>query len=292
MNESILAARNVAKSFDAHRVLDDISAEVRPGSVIGVLGKNGAGKSTLLEILLGFSPVSAGSVNLWGFESVNLPEAVKGRIGYVPQQEELMQLLTGQQQIAVTSVLHQRWDHALVARLAQEWEVPLDRRMVAMSGGERQKVAMLLALGHRPDLLVLDEPLSSLDPISRRALLRQLLEIAADQKRAVIFSTHIVSDLERVASEVWILRKGRMAWQGDIDTIKESVVKLRIHSRTQLPTRLEIPNTLHEAVNGNTATVSVKEWNPDEKSALAARLQADIEVEPLGLEDIFMELHQ
>jgi ABC-2 type transport system ATP-binding protein len=292
MNESILAARNVAKSFDAHRVLDDISAEVRPGSVIGVLGKNGAGKSTLLEILLGFSPASAGSVNLWGYESVSLPEAIKGRIGYVPQQEELMQLLTGQQQIAVTSALHQRWDHALVARLAQEWEVPLDRRMVSMSGGERQKVAMLLALGHRPDLLVLDEPLSSLDPISRRALLRQLLEIAADQKRAVIFSTHIVSDLERVASELWILRKGRMAWQGDLDAIKESVVRLRIHSSSKLPARLEIPNTLRESVDGNSATVSVKEWNADEKPTLAARLQSDIEVEPLGLEDIFMELHQ
>ena len=292
MTESILAARNVGKSFDRKQVLNDISASVAAGSVIGVLGKNGAGKTTLLEISLGFSPASSGSVALWGHESLTLPAPIKGRIGYVPQQDELVAMLTGTQQIALNAALHKSWDHELIARLAQEWEVPLDRRISALSGGERQKISLLLALGHRPELLVLDEPLASLDPISRRQFLRQLLEITADQTRAVIFSSHIISDLERVANEVWILREGRMAWQGELDALKESVVRLHLRARDALPAHLGIAHTLHEKVDGNMALISVSGWNSDAIAPLAARLGAEIEVESLDLEDIFLEMHR
>ena len=292
MTEAILAARQLGKAFDGRQVLADISANVAPGSVIGVLGKNGAGKTTLLEIALGFSPASSGSVQLWGHESVSLPSPVKGRIGYVPQYDELVPVLTGAQQIALTASLHRNWDHELIARLAKEWEVPLERRISVLSGGERQKISMLQALGHRPDLLVLDEPLASLDPIARRSFLRQLLEITADQTHAVIFSSHIVSDLERVANEVWILREGRMAWQGELDALKDSVVRLHLRAREPLPERIGMAHTLHEQVNGLTATVSVSRWRPEEAHSLATLFHAEIEVEPLDLEDIFLEMHR
>ena len=201
-------------------------------------------------------------------------------------------MLTGTQQIALNAALHKSWDHELIARLAQEWEVPLDRRISALSGGERQKISLLLALGHRPELLVLDEPLASLDPISRRQFLRQLLEITADQTRAVVFSSHIISDLERVANEVWILREGRMAWQGELDALKESVVRLHLRARDALPAHLGIAHTLHEKVDGNMALISVSGWNSDAIAPLAARLGAEIEVESLDLEDIFLEMHR
>jgi len=292
MTEAILAVRNLGKSFESKQVLNDISASVAAGSVIGVLGKNGAGKTTLLEIALGFSPASSGSIALWGHESLTLPAAFKGRIGYVPQQDELIPILNGTQQIALNASLHKSWDQELIARLAQEWEVPLGRRISALSGGERQKISVLLALGHRPDLLVLDEPLASLDPIARRQFLSQLLEITADQTRAVIFSSHIVSDLERVANEVWILREGNMAWQGELDVLKESVVRLHLRARDKLPERLDIAHTLHEQVDGNTALISVGGWSADAAQPLAARLGVEIEVEPLDLEEIFLEMHR
>jgi ABC-2 type transport system ATP-binding protein len=292
MNDAVVSASHVGKAFNGHKVLEDVSAKVAPGSVVGVLGKNGAGKTTLLEIALGFSPASSGSVEVWGHESFDLPAPVKGRIGYVPQHDELVPLLTGKQQIALTASLHPHWDHELIERLAREWEVPLERRITALSGGERQKISMLLALGHRPDLLVLDEPLASLDPIARRSFLRQLLEITADQSRAVIFSSHIVSDLERVANEVWILREGRMVWQGDLDALKESVVRLHVRANAPLPASLGVAHTLHEHVDGNNATLGVSGWRADQLEPLAARLGAQIEVEPLDLEDIFLELHR
>jgi ABC-2 type transport system ATP-binding protein len=292
MTEAILAARHIGKTFGERQVLADICANVAAGSVIGVLGKNGAGKTTFLEVALGFSPASSGSVQLWGHESVRLPSPIKGRIGYVPQQDELVPLLTGSQQLALTASLHRSWDHELIARLAQEWEVPLDRRISVLSGGERQKISMLLALGHRPDLLVLDEPLASLDPIARRSFLRQLLELTAHQTHAVIFSSHIVSDLERVANQVWILRAGRMAWQGDLDSLKESVVRLHLRSAEPLPERIGLAHTLDERVEGTTATISVSRWQPEEAASLAKLLHAELEIEPLDLEDIFLELHR
>jgi ABC-2 type transport system ATP-binding protein len=292
MTDAVVSARHVGKAFDGRPVLDDISASVAAGSVIGVLGKNGAGKTTLLEIALGFSPASSGSIRLWGHESFDLPSPVKGRIGYVPQQDELVPLLTGAQQIALTASLHRNWDHELIRRLVSEWEVPLDRRVTALSGGERQKISMLLALGHRPELLVLDEPLASLDPIARRSFLRQLLEITAEQTRAVIFSSHIVSDLERVANEVWILRDGKMAWQGELDDLKESVVRLHLRARQPLPARIAIENTLHEKVEGNHATITVSRWRAELRDPLASRLDADVEIESMDLEDIFVEMHR
>lgn len=292
MTEGILAASHVSKAFNGRQVLADISANVTAGSVIGVLGKNGAGKTTLLEVALGFSPASTGSVQLWGYESVSLPSPIKGRIGYVPQQDELIGSLTGAQQLALTASLHRNWDHELIARLAREWEVPLGDRIYALSGGQRQKISVLLALGHRPDLLVLDEPLASLDPIARRSFLRQLLEITADQTHAVLFSSHIISDLERVASQVWILREGRMAWQGDLDALKESVVRLHLRAQEPLPARIGIAHTLHERVDGNTATISVSRWRAEEATSLAALFRAELEVEPLDLEDIFVEMHR
>ena len=119
----------------------------------------------------------------------------------------------------------------LIERLVAEWSVPLDRRIATLSVGERQKLSVLAALGHQPDLLVLDEPVASLDPIARRQFLHELFAIAESHARAVLFSSHIVSDLERAANKVWIVKDGRLHWQGEIDALKESVVRLQIRAR-------------------------------------------------------------
>jgi ABC-2 type transport system ATP-binding protein len=269
-----------------------VTARAEPADVIGVLGKNGAGKTTLLEVLLGFSPPTSGSARVFGEESMRLSERAKARIGFVPQQDELIDLLTGAQQLKVTAAFYHNWDHALIERLVADWEIPLDRRIQKLSPGERQKLSLLLAMGHRPDLLVLDEPVASLDPIARRAFLQQLLDVSGDKNRTVLFSSHIVSDLERAANKVWILKEGRLIWAGELDTLKESVVRLHVRGRRALGADLRVANAISQRVQGAQATISVAHWNPSEHGALAERLDADIEAEPLGLEDIFVELHR
>jgi ABC-2 type transport system ATP-binding protein len=273
-------------------VLDDVSVTAEPGDIIGVLGKNGAGKTTLLEVILGFSPPSDGSVEVFGYESLNLPAAVKARIGFVPQRDELVDMMTGQQQLDIAACLHPRWSRELVDRLARDWDVPRRERIARLSVGERQKLSILMALGHEPDLLVFDEPVASLDPLARRDFLQQIWDLTAEGVKTVLLSSHIVSDLERAASIVWIVRDGRVTWQGPVDELKESVVRLHIHGRAPLPSALDIPHVLSSRVDDRRAVVSVCEWTPGREQDLARRLEADIEIERLGLEEIFLELHR
>jgi ABC-2 type transport system ATP-binding protein len=293
MAEPIVSARDVAKRFGAKAALDGVSVDVFPGDIVGVLGKNGAGKTTLLETLLGFSTPSRGSVAVFGEDALHMSAAAKARIGFLPQQDELFAMLNGKQHLAIVSAFHANWDRALIDRLIAEWSVPLTRRIDSLSVGERQKLAVLSALGHHPDLLVLDEPVASLDPIARRQFLQQLFTIAENEKRAVLFSSHIVSDLERAANKVWIVKDGRLHWQGELDALKESVVRLHIHARAlPLPSDLGIPNTLATRAGGNSATATVAQWQPALADELAKRFDVSVEVEALGLEDIFLELHR
>jgi ABC-2 type transport system ATP-binding protein len=292
MSEAVTIS-NLGKSFDGRQVLRGISTTVRAGDVVGVIGKNGAGKTTLLESLLGFSPPTTGSAQIFGEDCLHMSSAVKERIGFVPQQDELLPTLTGSHQLALVGSFYKRWDAELVERLAKEWEVPLTRAASRLSGGERQKLSTLLALGNCPDLLVLDEPVASLDPLARRQFLRQLLEIAGDEQRAVIFSSHIVSDLERVANRIWIVKDGQLLWDGEMETLKQSVQRLHIRARQPLPQSLGLPRVLSSRRSGDGlgATVTVRDLTESELNAAATRLDAQVESEGLGLEDIFLEIH-
>jgi ABC-2 type transport system ATP-binding protein len=294
MTTTPVRIRNLGKSFDKRTVLQDISTEVRPGDVVGVIGKNGAGKTTLLETLLGFSPPSSGSTEIFGENCLSMSAAVKSRIGFVPQSDELLPTLTGRRQVALTSTFYPNWDQALVDRLASEWEVPLDQRTYKLSGGERQKLSTLLALGNRPDLLVLDEPVASLDPLARRRFLQQTLEIASDPNRAVIFSSHIVSDLERVANRIWVVKDGRLLWDGDTDELKQSVQRLHIRARRPMPATISLPHCLssRRTPDGLSATITVRQLDTRALEAIAHDFDATIESEGLNLEEIFLEIHQ
>jgi len=292
MTEPIVSARSLSKRFASKDVLHEISADVEAGDIVGVLGKNGAGKTTLLEVLLGFSPASSGTAEVFGEPSLELSAAAKARVGFVPQQDELVDILSGAQQLNLTAAFYGHWDRALIERLTTEWEIPLERRILTLSVGERQKLALLLALGSHPELLVLDEPVASLDPIARRRFITEIVDRARDARRTVLFSSHIVSDLERAANKVWILKDGRLAWAGDLDALKESVVRLHIRGRRALPADLQVPDALTSRIDGAHATVAATRWTGERATALAARLDADVDVENLGLEDIFLELHR
>ena len=292
MSDSYIVARELGKSFGGKTVLSGASFTVGPGEIVGVLGKNGAGKTTLLELVLGFTPATTGSVQLFGYDSYRLPGSAKVRIGFVPQQDELVNQLTAADQIGVISSFYPHWDDALVARLCDEWEVDSRQRIKGMSVGQRQKLSILLALGHKPDVLILDEPVASLDPIARRQFLEQIVEVAADGRRSVVFSSHIVSDVERLANKIWILKEREMYWQGDFDALRESIVRLHVRSTRTLPEPLPIPNVLKLKRNGTTATAIVREWQPGAEERLSAELDAELEVEQLALEDIFLELHR
>lgn len=292
MNNATVEASNLSKAFGDKQVLQDLSFGVSPGDVVGVLGKNGAGKTTLLELMLGFSPPTGGAIRVFGHESYRLSGSAKARVGFVPQQDELLDQLTVAAQLRVIASFYPRWDSSLIERLCNEWGVNLNTRIKSMSVGERQKLSILLAFGHQPELLILDEPVASLDPVARRQFLEQLLEISADGERAIVFSSHIVSDIERLANRIWILKEGRLDWQGDLDSLKESIVRVHIRGEGATLAALVIPGVLNLQRDGSFATAVVRDWTPEAQEALEKSASVQVEVEALGLEEIFLELHR
>jgi ABC-2 type transport system ATP-binding protein len=292
MIESAVQATHLSKKFGAKQVIDDLSFEVSPGDVIGVLGKNGAGKTTLLELMLGFTPPTAGGVRIFGHSSLALPGEVKVRVGFVPQQDELLEQLSVADQLRVIASFYPRWDSNFIERLCNEWSLDPRARIKNMSVGERQKLSILLAFGHRPDLLVLDEPVASLDPMARRQFLEQLVDASAGGDRAIIFSSHIVSDIERLANRIWILKDGHLDWQGDLDSLKETILRLHVRADAGTIATLGVPGALSVRREGNFATAVVRDWTPERQLALEAHGALSVDVEALGLEEIFLELHR
>jgi ABC-2 type transport system ATP-binding protein len=225
MTDSVMTLNRLTKGFDSHDVLNAISAEVCAGDVIGLLGLNGAGKTTLLETALGFAIPSSGSVTLFGqTASAIQDERIKHRIGFVPQKDELIETMKGREFLGIISDFYPAWNKELVARLAREWDVPLNRPAMKLSVGQRQKLSILAALGHEPELIVLDEPVASLDPLARRDFLQELIGMVSGGERTILFSTHIVSDLERIANRVWILKDGALVVDEPLDNLKEKTI--------------------------------------------------------------------
>jgi len=292
MSDAYIAAEKVGKNYDGRTILAGIDATVRPGQVVGLLGTNGAGKTTLLELLLGLSPPTEGGARLFGQPSMDISQSDKARIGYVPQRDELLEPLCAQQYLDLLSTFYPDWDRELADRLMLQWGVAPSQRVAKMSPGERQKLAVISALAHRPTLLVLDEPVASLDPLARRRFLEQIVEISADPERAVLFSSHIVSDVERLANVIWILRDGRLIWNGDLDELKEAVVRVHVTDGSMDAVTTEFKNVVTPPhLRSNRSSFVALRSPAEDWSGLDARLAGRARIEKLGLEDIFLELH-
>ncbi|MYM34786.1 ATP-binding cassette domain-containing protein [Duganella sp. FT94W] len=222
--KSVVEINNLHKAFDKQQVLQGVNWTIEPGKVIGLLGRNGAGKSTLLECLLGLREADSGGSSLFGHPAGALNDEVRANIGYVPQKSEVFEWLTPLQLLDYFKALYPRWNQAKVDGLMQRWGFDGDtanKQIAKLSGGQKQRLSIIRALAHDPKLLVLDEPVASLDPIGRRDFLQELISGVIERDTTVIFSTHILSDLERVALDVAFLQGGKIVLQGALDELLE-----------------------------------------------------------------------
>jgi ABC-2 type transport system ATP-binding protein len=294
MNQAAVRIDRLQKSFGAKPskpVLRGVDLAIEPGTVLGLLGQNGSGKSTLIKCSLGLLRPTGGSVTVLGDDAWNLSADVKARLGYVPQEAVSYPWMRVQQVIAYTAAFYPRWNQPLVDDLCRRWRLPLEDRVGPLSVGQLQTLAIVLALGHEPELLILDEPVASLDPTARREFLRTLLEIIDDPRRTILFSTHITSDLERVASRVAILKDGRIAFHGELGELKDRVKRLRIAADRDLPHSFAVPGALRCDVSGSVATVSVGDFDERLVADMRDAWHADVSVHDLNLEEIFVEMH-
>lgn len=288
MSDVVLEASALRKQFRDTEVLAGVDLRLQRGQVTGLLGLNGAGKSTLIRCLLGLLRPTGGSARIFGCESWNLGESEKARLGYVPQEVWLFPTLTVRGMADYTGAFYANWDAAAVTELLRKWELPQDKACGVLSAGERQKLGIVLALGHQPELLVLDEPVASLDPAARRAFLESLLELAADGNRTVLFSTHITSDVERVCSHVAYLGSGRIQFHEEQDGLKERTKRLRLAAGTTLPGKVDLPGVLQWQTAGTTGVMTVNNFTAALPDELRSKWGADVVVEDLNLEEIFL----
>ncbi|MEH0168448.1 ABC transporter ATP-binding protein [Roseateles microcysteis] len=280
--------QGVQVDFGAQQVLRGIDWQLLPGQVVGLLGRNGCGKTTLLETLLGLREPTAGTAMLFGQPVAGLDDAARARIGYVPQQAELFEWLTPAQLLAYFRSFYPQWNEAKVEGLMSRWDIARDKPIARLSGGQKQRLSIIRALAHEPDLLVLDEPVASLDPAGRRDFLRELVEQVIDRGTTVVFSTHILSDLERVAFNIAFLSQGRIALQAPLDELLESC-RLVTGPSSQLQTLLHVRGAARlsaQALDGGRERwlVRFSEGQPALPGALPTQAPT--------LEDLFMELTQ
>lgn len=281
-----ISISSMSKSFDGKIVLNSLDWEVQAGSIIGLLGRNGAGKSTLMECLLGLRDCNGGKVLLFGEKVTELSDQTKEKIGYVPQAADLFEWLTAQQMFAYFKALYPRWNDHKVNDLMQRWELPYDKVISKLSVGQKQRLSIIRALAHDPELLILDEPVASLDPAGRRDFLRELVDSVIEQQTTIVFSTHILSDLERVAMQVAFLNKGHIVHQQALDDLME--VSLQVTGPASILSTLKPEKLLQRTTLRDGNDKLLGQWNKDEGLALLAR--ADIRVERLSLEDLFIEM--
>lgn len=288
---AVIDIRGVEKSFGKTTVLKGVDLSIPEGAVVGLLGTNGSGKSTLIKCLVGLLKPDAGEARVFGESGWSLSAEAKGRIGYVPQELKLFPWMKVKHVVNYIASFYPTWDYALSDRLIDEWGLPRDHRVGPLSTGQAQKLAIILALGHRPDLLILDEPVASLDPLARREFLRSIREIAADERHTILFSTHITSDLERVTSHVALLRDGRIAFHEELDALKDRFKRVRMTRPRGFAPDFTLDGALHVDVAGTTARVTLPDVTDSLMERLAREQQAEVVVEDLNLEEIFLEFH-
>ncbi len=286
--EMPLSARGLHLAYGKRQVLRGVDLDLFRGEVLGLIGRNGAGKSTLIGALLGLLRPDAGQALLMGAPALRLDDARKSRLGYVPQQPQAFQWLKVGQLFDYLPQLYPRWDRAHAQALLQRWQLDPGRVIGKLSPGEAQRLALVRALAPRPDLLVLDEPAAALDPVARRELLRELVVQAGDSGTTVLFSSHIVSDLERVASRVAFLHEGRLLLDSALDEVKDTVARVWLPAAATpgLPARL--PGELSRRQLPDGAAVLVLSGDPRAWQDLL--LIEGVRVDRLGLEDLFVEV--
>jgi ABC-2 type transport system ATP-binding protein len=222
MSEPVVDVSNLTRRFGAKTALASVSFSLPRGAVYGLVGANGAGKTTLIKHILGLLRAETGSVRVFGLDPVADPVGVLSRIGYLSEENDLPGWMRVDELIRYSRAFYPAWDDAYAEELRRAFALDSSAKVKTLSKGQKARMGLLIALAHRPELLVLDEPSSGLDPIVRRDILGAVIRTIADEGRTVLFSSHLLDEVEQVADHVTMISEGRIVLTGLLDAIKES----------------------------------------------------------------------
>ncbi|MBP8303289.1 MAG: ABC transporter ATP-binding protein [Phycisphaerae bacterium] len=289
MADTVIEIENLVKYYDGRCVLDRIDLKIPRGCIYGLLGRNGLGKTTLIRILLGLEPPTRGRTSLLGQDSLHLSAQMRGRIGYVAEGHHLIQNYRVKRLIDLCKGLSTHWNDRFFSSILETFRLPMDRKVKEMSAGMRAQLNLALAMAIEPELLILDDPTLGLDTAARRQFLELAIELIQKEDRTILFSSHILGDVERIADRVGVLVGGRLVIDCALEELKSRIKKLQILFPQKAPDNLFITEIVHQRVRDREIVLTVANWN-DRKQAMLDTFgpQSCTEL-PMTLEDIFIE---
>ena len=232
---AVIEMRGLSKSYGEVKALSDVDLEVRQGEVFGYLGPNGSGKTTTIRTLLDLIRPTWGSATVFGLDTQLQGLEIRNRVGYLPGDIALYDRLTGREVLTYMASLRGGVDEGFVYELAERLHAELDPRIKSLSRGNKQKVGLIQAFMHKPELIIMDEPSSGLDPLIQQEFYQMVEEVRADG-RTVFISSHIMPEVERVCDRVGIIRRGELVTVEDVPTLKERALhRLEFSFSTPVP---------------------------------------------------------
>jgi ABC-2 type transport system ATP-binding protein len=292
MSEAVIEIEGLRKCFGPHAALDGLDLRVPVGSVFGFLGRNGAGKTTTIKHLLGLIKADRGAARVFGqtVEDASTGVAIRQRIGFVTEDKDLYPYMTVDSIIRFTRPFFRGWQRDLEQRYLDLFELPRGKRISQLSKGMRSKLMLLLAISHRAELLVLDEPMDGLDPPAVEQVLRELVAIAAEHATTIFFSSHQLSDVEQIADHVAIIDGGKTLVCGELDDLKMHYQRLSLVCSGEPPGDVgRMDGVVSVRRNGRMLSILVSR----NVEAIAAQLGqlpgVAIERFPVSLKELFLE---
>ena len=278
---------DLTKRFGRHTVVDHLSLKVPTGSVFAFLGRNGAGKTTTIRILLDLLDRNSGDARILGLDCVKRAIEIKRRVGYVAEAQQMYDWMKVDEIIWFCKGFYPTWDEAFTAELKKKLELPGDRKIGDLSRGTQAKLAMLLAMAYRPELLILDEPTAGIDVVVRRDFLEGVIELIQEEGRTVFFSSHLVHEVERVADWVGLIDQGKLVLCSTMEDLKSSVKRLVLTFESPQASVPALPGTLISEAAGKQWAVAVRGYSDQTMAAARALNPTEVSVQDLNLEDIF-----
>lgn len=272
---SIVDLQNVSRYFGSKVALDDVSLTVEKGTVLGLVGENGSGKTTILKHVLGLLKPDKGSVKVFGLDPVTDPVPVLAQIGYLSEEDILPGWMRISELQRYMQGFYATWDQEYADQLVREFDLDRDAKLLGLSKGQRARAGLMAALAYRPELLLLDEPSSGLDPIVRRDILGAIVRTIAEEGRTVLFSSHLLGEVDRVADKVAMIKNGKIAFCEPLDDLKEGHLQLTVLFPQPRPVAPRIPGAIAAEGNGKEWSVVFK-GTPEQAQAAVADIDATI----------------
>jgi ABC-type multidrug transport system ATPase subunit len=291
MSENTISLQNVTRNFGKLSAVKDLSFDIPKGCICGLVGPNGAGKTTAIRMLLNLLAPSAGKIRVFGLDPRKDALSIKQRTGYVPERHFIYDWMKVGKVLEMTSQIYKNWDYKESDYLVDALKLPLKIKVKNLSRGELAKLAMVIALAHQPDLLVLDEPTSGLDPLVRDDLLNVVAEVTKGGERTVFFSTHILSDVERIAERVIVLDKGIKKVDDSLEKLKSEYSKVSFLFRNPPGDAVQLPQALRLQKGIREWVALLPNFDTEKLDAICSELGAENWVEqPVPFEEVFAEL--